>query len=140
MASLKANVASLFLVQLANYAMPLITLPWLTRTLGPDGFGRLSFCTAINAYLVLLCDFGFNLSATRDIAVHSHDKLERSRIFWTTLTAKASLAVLGFGVLAFSSVPVLSALGSTVAPGAFLALVFSALLAGGVDTPRAWTA
>ena len=99
MASLKANVASLFLVQLANYAMPLITLPWLTRTLGPDGFGRLSFCTAINAYLVLLCDFGFNLSATRDIAVHSHDKVERSRIFWTTLTAKASLAVLGFGVL-----------------------------------------
>jgi predicted exporter len=36
--------------------------------------------------------------------------------------------VLGFGVLGFSSVPVLSALGSTVAPGAFLALVFSALL------------
>jgi len=63
MASLKANVASLFLVQLANYAMPLITLPWLTRTLGPDGFGRLSFCTAINAYLVLLCDFGFTANA-----------------------------------------------------------------------------
>ena len=37
--------------------------------------------------------------------------------------------VTGFGVLAFSSVPVLSAVGSTVAPGAFLALVFSALLA-----------
>ena len=36
--------------------------------------------------------------------------------------------VLGFGVLAFSSVPVLAALGSTVAPGAFLALVFSAAL------------
>lgn len=36
--------------------------------------------------------------------------------------------VVGFGVLAFSQVPVLAALGSTVAPGAFLALVFSALL------------
>jgi predicted exporter len=36
--------------------------------------------------------------------------------------------VLGFGVLAFSNVPVLAALGSTVAPGAFLALVFSAVL------------
>jgi predicted exporter len=43
----------------------------------------------------------------------------------------ANLAtVLGFGVLATSSVPVLSALGSTVAPGALLALVFSALVAG----------
>jgi predicted exporter len=37
--------------------------------------------------------------------------------------------VLGFGVLATSSVPILAALGSTVAPGALLALVFSALLA-----------
>jgi predicted exporter len=32
-------------------------------------------------------------------------------------------------VLGFSSVPILAALGSTVAPGAFLALLFSALLA-----------
>lgn len=43
--------------------------------------------------------------------------------------------VVGFGVLAFSVVPVLSALGSTVAPGALLALIFSALLAG--DLPAA---
>jgi predicted exporter len=37
--------------------------------------------------------------------------------------------VIGFGLLSFSQVPVLEALGMTVAPGAFLALVFSALLA-----------
>lgn len=37
--------------------------------------------------------------------------------------------VIGFGVLAFSSVPVLAALGRTTAPGALLALLFSALLA-----------
>ena len=37
--------------------------------------------------------------------------------------------VVSFGILAFSSVPVLTALGSTVAPGALLALIFSALLA-----------
>jgi predicted exporter len=36
--------------------------------------------------------------------------------------------VVGFGVLAFSKVPVLAALGATVAPGAFLALVFSAAM------------
>ena len=44
--------------------------------------------------------------------------------------AVANLAtVIGFGVLGFSSVPVLAALGRTTAPGALLALVFSALLA-----------
>ncbi|HUO19436.1 MAG TPA: MMPL family transporter [Steroidobacteraceae bacterium] len=42
----------------------------------------------------------------------------------------ANLAtVMGFGVLAFSAVPVLAALGRTVAPGALLALLYAALLA-----------
>ena len=36
--------------------------------------------------------------------------------------------VIGFGLLSFSGVPVLAALGTTVAPGALLALIFSALL------------
>ena len=37
--------------------------------------------------------------------------------------------VLGFGLLAFSSVPVLRAMGVTVAPGVILALIFSAIFA-----------
>jgi predicted exporter len=36
--------------------------------------------------------------------------------------------VIGFGLLSFSQIPVLVALGTTVAPGAFLALLFAALL------------
>jgi predicted exporter len=44
------------------------------------------------------------------------------------LVANAS-TVVSFGILAFSTVPVLNTLGSTVAPGALLALIFSALLA-----------
>jgi predicted exporter len=43
--------------------------------------------------------------------------------------------VVSFGILASSSVPVLAALGSTVAPGALLALVFSALLARHLPDP-----
>jgi predicted exporter len=36
--------------------------------------------------------------------------------------------VIGFGVIGFASTPVLSAIGSTVAIGAFLSLVFAAIL------------
>jgi len=46
-----------------------------------------------------------------------------------SLVIANAATVFGFGVLASSSVPILAALGSTVAPGALLALVFSALLA-----------
>jgi predicted exporter len=52
-----------------------------------------------------------------------------------SLIVANAATVLGFGVLGLSSVPVLSDLGSTVAPGAFLALIFSALLAR--DPPAA---
>ncbi len=43
--------------------------------------------------------------------------------------------VISFGILAFSTVPVLNALGSTVAPGALLALIFSAVLARHLPAP-----
>ena len=43
--------------------------------------------------------------------------------------------VVSFGILAFSTVPVLTALGWTVAPGALLALIFSALLARHLPAP-----
>jgi predicted exporter len=45
--------------------------------------------------------------------------------------------VLGFGLLCFSGVPVLEALGTTVAPGTLLALLFAAALtrAGGAGPP-----
>ena len=46
----------------------------------------------------------------------------------TSLLLANTATVLAFGVLAFSRVPVLSDLGSAVAPGAFLALLFAAML------------
>jgi predicted exporter len=46
----------------------------------------------------------------------------------TSLLLANTATVLAFGVLAFSRVPVLSDMGSTVAPGAFLALLFAAIL------------
>jgi predicted exporter len=61
-------------------------------------------------------------------------------LFFTGMMAPATLAslllanattVIAFGTLAASSVPVLSALGQTVAPGALLALLLSACLSGG---------
>ena len=52
-----------------------------------------------------------------------------------SLVIANAATVVGFGVLGFSSVPILAALGTTVAPGALLALVFSALLAGDFREP-----
>jgi predicted exporter len=52
---------------------------------------------------------------------------DRERTVTSLLFANAS-TVLGFGLLSFSQSPVLSAIGSTVAAGAVLSLIFSAIL------------
>ncbi len=54
---------------------------------------------------------------------------ERPSLTLASLLIANASTVLGFGVLAFSSVPVLADLGRTVAPGTLLALVFTAILA-----------
>ena len=97
--SLRRNIRALYVIQLSNYIAPLLTLPWLTRVLGPAQFGRLGFCLAVSNYLVLLADYGFNLSATRAIAVHAGDFAVRTRIFWNTMAVKALLAALGLLLL-----------------------------------------
>jgi predicted exporter len=57
---------------------------------------------------------------------------DRERTVTSLLFANAS-TVLGFGLLSFSQSPVLNAIGSTVAVGAVLSLVFSAILIVGRD-------
>ena len=57
---------------------------------------------------------------------------DRERTMTSLLFANAS-TVLGFGLLSFSQSPVLNAIGSTVALGAVLSLIFSAILIARVD-------
>ena len=68
MSVLRKNILSLFVLQGANYILPLVTIPYLVRVLGPANFGRIAFAQAFIQYFVMLTDYGFNLSATRDIA------------------------------------------------------------------------
>lgn len=71
---LLGDTGALFLVQVANYVVPLLTLPLLLRALGVEKFGLLAFSQAFVQYFVLLCDYGFNLSASRDIAKIRDDR------------------------------------------------------------------
>lgn len=62
---------------------------------------------------------------------------ERPALTLASLLIANAATVLGFGVLAFSTVPVLADLGATVAPGALLALVFAAILSRAPARPPA---
>lgn len=79
--------------------------------------------------LLLVVAIGSNYCLFFDRESQRHDDRLAERTLASLLVANAT-TVIGFGVLATSTVPVLSAVGMTVAPGAFLALVLGAMLAG----------
>ncbi len=90
------NIGYLFILQALNFIIPLLLLPYLLKTLGPEKFGIISLAQAIAAYFTLLVDFGFNLSAVQRIAVNRNNVDEMFRIFWGTMYAKASICVICF--------------------------------------------
>lgn len=66
--SLGHNVFYLYLAQGANYLFPLLLLPYLSRTLKPEGFGAFVAGQAFSIALVFLLDHGFSLLGTREVA------------------------------------------------------------------------
>lgn len=97
--SVAKNAASLYVIQFANYMLPLVTVPYLVRVLGPASYGTVAFGQSFIAYFALLVDYGFNLSATRRISVSRTDLAAVSRIACSVWSAKALLGLAGLGLL-----------------------------------------
>lgn len=93
-----ANFGYLSLLQIAGYVFPLITMPYLARVIGVDGFGKISFASGIIVWFQTIADWGFNLTATRDVAKNREDKEKVSKIFSNVLWARCLLTVIA-GIL-----------------------------------------
>jgi predicted exporter len=80
--------------------------------------------------LLLIFAVGSNYALFFDRGAAQASPEDAARTLGSLLVANLT-TVIAFGVLATASVPILAALGSTVAPGAFLALLYSAIMARG---------
>lgn len=87
------NFGYLSLLQIAGYVFPLITLPYLANIIGKDGFGKIAFASAVVIWFSTITDWGFNFTATRDVAQNRDDISKVSEIFSNVFWARCVLAI-----------------------------------------------
>ena len=93
------NFAFLSLLQVAGYIFPLITMPYLARVIGVDGFGKIAFAAAVMVWIQTISDWGFNFTATRDVAQNRDNPQKVSEIFSNVLWARCILMIFAAVVL-----------------------------------------
>lgn len=94
-----SNFFYLFILNVTNFLLPVVTFPYLVSTLGVEKFGLLAFVTSIISYLLIFTDYGFNLSATRQISLHRNDSKKINEIVSAVYSIKLLLVAISVIVL-----------------------------------------
>jgi PST family polysaccharide transporter len=94
------NALLLYFVQFSGYIMPMIALPYLARVLTTEKFGLIAFGQTFAWYFVILTEYGFNLTATREIAIRRDTPEQVSLVFSAVMLAKLFLTLIGFVIMA----------------------------------------
>lgn len=87
----------LYCAQIFNLICPMISLPYITRVLGPNQYGFFSISLNIITYLQVAVEYGFLMSATRELA--NNDKGDINKLYSTVFFARIFLLVVSLMVL-----------------------------------------
>jgi O-antigen/teichoic acid export membrane protein len=93
------NFSFLSVLQISNLLIFLLITPYLFRILGKENYGLVVFAQTIAAYFSILVNFGFTVTATRDISISRNDREKTSVIISTVLTLKGLFFIVSFIIL-----------------------------------------
>ena len=97
------NIIALYGVQSVNYLLPLIAIPYLTRTLKPDGWGRVAFVQSLGMIAIMIVEYGFTLSASRRVSTRRHDREWLRGILGSVTGAKFFLLITALSLIVLAS-------------------------------------
>lgn len=91
---LLSNVVALYCLQVVSYVLPLMTMPYIFNVLGPSLFGKVMYAQGVMAYFLLVVNYGFNLSGTREVSLCKHDIGKLTDIFWRVTYVKSFFSLI----------------------------------------------
>lgn len=94
-----SNIAFSGIFQMGNWLIPLLTTPYLIKTIGIEKFGLVSFALTFFIYLFTITDYGFNISATRIFAMNRDEIEQQSAFFAQIMLARLVLCLISFIIL-----------------------------------------
>lgn len=128
--TLRNNFFSLILNKAFNILVPILVLPYLIKTVGVDNYGIYAFILSIVFYFFYISQYGFSLSAVKEISRVQKDIIKVSEIFYRVLFTKLFI-LLCTTVLLF----IIVFLIPTARDNIFLALTTYILVIGDVLNP-----
>ncbi|MBO9199026.1 MULTISPECIES: oligosaccharide flippase family protein [Niastella] len=94
-----SNFLALGILQGTNFLLPVLVMPFVIKRIGADGYGIVAVAQVVLLIFCTVSDYGFNLTATRALALHRDDITRNARLFFTVLAAKMVICLGLFAVL-----------------------------------------
>lgn len=96
--SIKFNMAMNVFKVVSGMIFPLITFPYTSRVIGPEGTGKVNFATSLVAYFILLASVGVPLYGIREVAKVRDDKESLSALVQELLAIHGVATLISFAV------------------------------------------
>jgi len=75
-----------YLLTAGNLLFPILTFPYVSRIVGPDGIGTVSYAIAVASYFVVIANFGLNLYGVKALAQARNSTEKSNQIFSSLIT------------------------------------------------------
>ena len=89
-----SNFSYMFIIEMANYILPFLVIPYIVRIVGVEKYGIITFSYVIIAYFNLIVDYGFKLIIIKDISRFRNSPKKLSFLFWKMYISQGFLLLL----------------------------------------------
>jgi len=100
--SIRINFVMNAILTMSSFIFPLITFPYISRVLGPEGTGKIQFATSLISYFSMFAQLGIPMYGIRACAKVRDNREELTRTVHELLGINLIMTAISYGALAIA--------------------------------------